>query len=103
MHNAARTCDRTQGPPRTSDVFERDFPLESCEIHCDEVNALARYNVRLESVLPADIEDTHGWFTALNRADDRERWIDVSARPTAGYDDIHSSFTILLKSRPRSS
>ena len=50
-----------------------------------------------------DVKDTGRGLVLLNRADNRERRVDVSARSAAGYDDIHNSFTILLKSRPRSS
>ena len=103
MHNAACTRNRTQRTPCTADVLNGNAALKAREIHCDEVNALARDDVRLKPVASADVEDACGRLAPLNGTDDRERGIDVSARPTAGYDDVHSSFTILLKSRPRSS
>ena len=103
MHDAACTRHGAQRTPRASDVFERQLPLKPREIHRDKVDPLARHDVRLKPPAPADIENSRGRLAPQDRADDRERRIDMPAGAAAGYDDVHNSFTILLKSRPRSS
>ena len=103
VHDAARPRNGTHGTPCPQHILEREMPLEACEIDGDEVQPLARHDVRLQAVRRTDVEDACRRLTPLDRADDRECGIDVAARAAARYDDVHSSFTSLLKSRPRSS
>ena len=101
--NAARTHERTQRTPRAQDILKREPPLKSRKIDRCEVDALARHDVRLKPVRRPDVEDAHARNSFFDRTDDRKRGIDMPARAAARYDDVHSPFTILLKSHPRSS
>ena len=103
MHDAARPRNGTHSTPCPQYILEREMPLEAREIDGDEVQPLARHDVRLQTVGGTDVEDACRRLTPLDRADNRECRVDVTARAAARYDDVHSSFTSLLKSRPRSS
>jgi len=90
-------------------ISEFSLVLEGLKISGPAANRTVKITVdytaeRTDSLSLDSLAEISGAISsALDRADDRECGIDMTARAAARYDDVHSSFTSLLKSRPRSS